>query len=509
MSIKNIAHIFSLLLVAAPMAGAATSVDSTGSFYGTVGQHTIDNRRAMTLTWVNPAMKAYESGTSLSQVQGEFHWREDGNAGAINPQLGTGETTWKFDASSYMKYKTSTLWGHASYENGKTRNVTWNETSDLTTVYPYVLADSVGGDMKLERYNFSGGWTDTYGRWDLGATMGYTAGLYYRSVDPRPRNITARLEAAVGAGYHVSDAVLVSAMVGFEKYKQTNAVEFYSDLGSRRLLHLAGLASHYARFAGNGLSTYYKGYTWHGGLNLMVQEHWWLSAVATHTSMEHVLRDLNNLPIVDLNHNEINAEAAYFASTELAFVANARVARRVGTENIFGEPSSGVYDQIASHDRYFNNIFAASLQAQYTMPLGSVRLQLVPQVGYDHNNQYHNTLDNREYTSRLMGGAQVKALCNVGKHLITAHVKATYSDSVSDDWDIVVTDDEMQPIVAMEQHLHDLAAASQVYTQAGVSLTSQLPRSKMMLRASLQWQRTGYTSSYTQNEVAATVGVVF
>ncbi len=509
MSIRNIVQI-SLLLVAAPMASGEEAVDTvvTG-FYGNVGEHAIDNRRAMSLTWVNPAMKAYESGTSLNEVQGEFHWREDGSAGAIDPQQGTGETTWKFDASSYMKYKTSTLWGHASYENGTTRNVVWNETSDLSTVYPYVLADSVGGDMKLERYSFSGGWTDTYGRWDIGGTLGYSAGLYYRSVDPRPRNVTALLEASVGGGYHVNEEVLVSAMLGFEKYKQTNEVEFYSDLGSRRLIHLAGLASHYARFAGTGLETYYKGHTWHGGLNLTVGQRWWLSAVASRTSLEYVLSDLNNLPIVNITHNELNAEAAWFVRNDLAVVANACVARRVGTENIFGEPTSGVYDQIASHDRYFNNIFTATVQAQYTMPLGDVRLQVVPEVGYDHNNQYHNTLGNREYTNRLAGGAQVKALWSKGRHLFTVNAQARYSDCVDDGWDVTVTDDEMAPIATMEQHRHDLAAASQLYTRAGVSMTSRLPRGKVLLRASVQWQRTGYTDNYTQNEIAATVGVVF
>lgn len=32
----------------------------------------------------------------------------------------------------------------------------WNENADYDVIYPYVAADSVGGDMKFENYAFSG-----------------------------------------------------------------------------------------------------------------------------------------------------------------------------------------------------------------------------------------------------------------------------------------------------------------------------------------------------------------
>jgi hypothetical protein len=34
----------------------------------------------------------------------------------------------------------------------------WNENADYDVIYPYVAADSIGGDMKFENYTFSGGY---------------------------------------------------------------------------------------------------------------------------------------------------------------------------------------------------------------------------------------------------------------------------------------------------------------------------------------------------------------
>lgn len=50
----------------------------------------------------------------------------------------------------------SKTWGNAYFKKGKREKVEWNETSDYLMVYPYVVADSVGGDMDFEEYYFAG-----------------------------------------------------------------------------------------------------------------------------------------------------------------------------------------------------------------------------------------------------------------------------------------------------------------------------------------------------------------
>ncbi len=494
-----------LLAASALQAAAAIAGDST---LQRLDAQRTSSRRLLTTMWANPAVMPLLDERSLSHVHAGTDWQRAGDAGAFDPQQGTGHTVWQFDAGSYMKHRSSTLWGHASYHNGTTRNVVWNESSDLATVYPYVLADSIGGSMKQERYSFSGGWADTFGRWHLGAQMGYDAGLYYRDVDPRPRNVTARLDARVGTGYQLTPSATVAAFVAFEKYKQTNEVTFFSDLGSRQLLHLTGLANHYSRFAGTGLNTYYKGHSWQAGANAVVGKRLWLAAVGTHQQLENIISDLNNLPMARVSHNALEAEAAAMPISRLTLVARASWARRVGRENVFADAQSGTYPQIASHDRYFANAFDASLQAQCDVPLSRVLLQALPQVAYEHSNQMHASSQSRTWANRLGGGATLRGTWNGGSTRLSAQVGADYSNATSHGMVLPAGTADTAPLLALERHLHELAIGSQVRSSAKVAASRMIAKG-FAAHIELQWQHTAYAHSYKQDAITATVGVVF
>ena len=71
-------------------------------------------------------------------------------------QSGNGEKSIGFQADSYIRKKNYCLWGNALYRNGRVKNLKWNETSDWELLYPYLLADSVGGDLSKEIYSFTG-----------------------------------------------------------------------------------------------------------------------------------------------------------------------------------------------------------------------------------------------------------------------------------------------------------------------------------------------------------------
>ncbi|MCD8317749.1 MAG: hypothetical protein LUC45_02320 [Paraprevotella sp.] len=106
------------------------------------------------------------------------------------------------EADSYLRLSPSTtVWGEASYRNGKRRAVKWNSTADYLLLYPYVMADSVGGDLTCEQYTFDGGWAWQNGRFAIGAEVSFRAEHEYRTIDPRPRSIVTELNALVGASY--------------------------------------------------------------------------------------------------------------------------------------------------------------------------------------------------------------------------------------------------------------------------------------------------------------------
>ena len=109
--------------------------------------------------------------------------------------------SWQGSASTYTHYRSSTLCGGAAYSNGKRRNMPWCETTDPELLYPYLLADTVGGDLNSEIYTFSGSYADHSDRWAWGASLAYKATLEYRSVDPRPRNVAGCLDASTTIGW--------------------------------------------------------------------------------------------------------------------------------------------------------------------------------------------------------------------------------------------------------------------------------------------------------------------
>ena len=145
------------------------------------------------------------------------------SATAKVPQLGNGGRSFMVDASTIQHLGTADIvWGNASYENGRKYNVVWNETSDYALLYPYIMGDPRGGDMKYEEYRLDGGYSARIKRVYYGVELGYRALSEYRDRDPRPNNTVADLFAHIGAGYRLTKGYVLAADFDAGKYKQTN-----------------------------------------------------------------------------------------------------------------------------------------------------------------------------------------------------------------------------------------------------------------------------------------------
>ncbi|MDE6050125.1 MAG: hypothetical protein K2G08_00410, partial [Paramuribaculum sp.] len=183
-------------LLTASAASASEGADSTSAVIGRLNCAQSQMWQMTPQAFVNPAMKQWMLPVSVSAIEASYD-RSRLNQ-SVYIQQGEGSDAWKAGAESYMKYRTSTLWGAASYSGGHEFNPVWNESSDLGLIYPYVVADSIGGNIKSETYSLGGGYADHTDRWAWGATISYVAGLHYRNVDPRPRNVTGRLDISAG-----------------------------------------------------------------------------------------------------------------------------------------------------------------------------------------------------------------------------------------------------------------------------------------------------------------------
>ena len=191
---------------------------------------------------------------------------------------------------------------------GRTRNVCWNSTSDYELLRPYVLADSVGGDLQHEQYRFYGGYARVDGRFNYGLTASYRAQHEYRQVDPRAR-ATSRLTFLpdLSLGY-LWGHYAVGLAGGLRIYKQQQSVAFYDQNGANTSeLHFTGLGTFYQRYSGTTYtSVQYRGTGWHASLTLVPRERdgWYALADYERLVVDRNLTGVNNV-------TPDNAECAY------------------------------------------------------------------------------------------------------------------------------------------------------------------------------------------------------
>jgi len=509
---KNIIIIAAMMAVCPAM--AQETVDSAGLMQR-IARSNHGTEQLQQLPWNNPAVMQFKRDYSLSEVKVGFNRRSENHA--VDVQQGSKNHTLVFDAGTFMKHRSSTLWGEAFYNNGRIRGINWNETSEPQVVHPYVLADSVGGNMNLERYSFMGGWANYNGRLALGASIGYTAGLYYRNVDPRPRNVTACLDAQVGIGYRLWRDYVMAASVNYRKYKQTNNVAFYSELGSDKIFHLVGFAYDYSRFAGTGILTYYNGNRLGATLNFHPAHGRGFSASvnASRFSFNNIITQLNKLPMAHVTHNVLQAEAGWI-HTNWGVMASIGASRRVGTENIFGDPAAGVYTLIGALDMYHENRFTASLGGVWQRNWWAcssryLGVSLHPTISYSHLNEIYsepatlNQINEMHYSMRLRLDALLSWRTLVALSLGVSHVAPTSST-------FKLNSNEVKPELAgLERALRatfGYLSGNRTSLLAGVDVTVAI-NAKYALRAKAAWQRTAYVMSTHRNELDFSLGFLF
>ncbi len=320
------------------------------------------------LPYANPALMWRRHATSLTEVETGAHFRHEDRP--VVMQQGDGHRLATVGVRSFANRAEGSLWGEAGYSNGTYTNLKWNETSDFALLYPYVMGDSVGGDLRSEQYRFQGGYAGRAGRIVWGAEAAYRATLAYRQVDPRPRNIAARLQAALGAAWDGWTRYRLGLSVHASKYKQENNIKFYNEQGSPALYHFTGLGIDYYRFRGERKETYYKGYTLGASLDLLPRDgSGWAATVAWRRfQFEKIISSLNELPMAEVVEYVGQAETGYTChqgDRSWGVRADATLLHRAGTENLFGTPANNIYPLIASARQYARRVTAGTLVAYY------------------------------------------------------------------------------------------------------------------------------------------------
>ena len=460
----------------------------------------------------NPALMRFRYSTSLTSVTGRYSHRSETEA--LDLQRGNKSNLGAFDAHTYILYKESALWGAASYANGQTSGVRYNETSDPELLYPYVLADTTCGSMKQERYAFSGGYADFNGRVGWGATLGYEAGLDYRNIDPRPRNVTGRLTAALGLSAKVMENYAFGASAHFQRYQQTNDVEFLSEMGQEKLYHFTGLDNDYARFAGTAYDTYYKGYLYGLGFQLLPLNASGFTATfgINRFTFDNILSDLNELPLASATHDRLAGTLAYKWRTTggdvLMLKAAAATSRRRGRENLFGDAASGVYPKIGHLDLFYHFRKEASLALLWAKACGQFTVEAAPRLGYVHDNTIYALPRSSRLINSLTWGVQAKAMLLTGKALHS--LSAGYTAREVLDSELILASGTDNPSPAARLTMSNFRFESRRSSVLNLGLSTHVPLARQYaLTARLGWQHGFHAFSVASNRLQATVGVEF
>ena len=378
----------------------------------------------------NPAMMPERHPVSLGMAEGVF-MRHHGSRMATEFDPSEGESKGMFRARAYIHAGSSTVWGEARYENGFQRDVTFCESSDYAMVYPYVQATQSGGNLNLERYAFSGGWAGRTGKkWTLGASLAYEAGLYFRKIDPRPRNVTGNLRLTAGVSFRVSPNRLLGAFLKMKRYTQSSSITFVSEMGSEPVYHLTGLGNHYARFDGLGSKMNYTAYVWTGGVQTAPRSRGlYASATLEGTSLRCLISDLNKLPMARVSQTTISASAGWlspghFLSWGVAIEWD--YSRRNGFESIFGDAASSVFPCIGELKMYADDRRQAGLTGVLEIHSPAAgRISLSPRLGWSRRREIYRSPRSLLRVSRWEAGAALRCSRRSGKRiLLSAEVAA-------------------------------------------------------------------------------------
>lgn len=230
------------------------------------------NRFRGTATAALRSQRWQMSGTDIalrykSDLQDKYDW-----------QKGAGSKGGQFTAKSYLRdvFEHTTVWGEAHYTKQTVTQLNHNASLDYDRVFPYFLADSVGGDQQMEIYRFGGGLARNYDRWTIGAQAYVTANHAFRKRDPRPNNNSSVFSLEGGAAYRLDIPYTVGVSLEGELYKQTNTLSYKSERGRPMVVNWNGMGVYNSLLTGTGASdgttVFFSAHSLGGSIHIIPQE---------------------------------------------------------------------------------------------------------------------------------------------------------------------------------------------------------------------------------------------
>ena len=437
--------------------------------------------------YANPAFEKFSGSADLTRLSAG--WEKDMQQGTLIPQLGNGAQAYRIDADTRVGKGSYVVWGNAYYTQGERSNVRWSESSDFSVVYPYVMADSIGGDMNHETYYFLGGYAKTLNRFTFGLQLDYRAMLEYRTVDPRPRNTVADLNVRAGVVYSVSNTYSLGVGGLFRKYKQNSGVSFYSPQGKTPVVHLIGMGMRYLGQGSGEVVQFYNGNSYGASLDLIpsrgYQKKVGASVSYQRFTFEKGLDGLNSFPLNELREDVLRGDLFYVNDNTGDYKGygvklSMLYKNRAGTENLPGNPDNGVYPVLTSMRQYTCSTIGATASVFYAHTLRianrSVRWSVQPKAGYTSVEERYKIPANSFTASAVSAGVELtagsRAFFRADK--LTLDFGYTYSRNLT--YDLTLNNNGSAGLNATLTDMYSLLASSYSLLQASLCYSYDINR---------------------------------
>ncbi|MDH6250845.1 hypothetical protein M2347_000572 [Chryseobacterium sp. H1D6B] len=384
----NTKHSFYLLLIAFLGSFSIKAQDSISLFKKINNQYSAE-RNFKNNFYYNPASMSDYSSSSFSEFNIGYH---DDNQKIYREQLGAGSKGLSIEAKSFQKLKPNQfIWGSASYQNFKNRASKWNENLDFDRVAPYAAADSVGGELKLERYQFAGGYLQKINRWTLAGEVSYLAQLGYRSRDPRLKSTTSDLYVNAGVNYRVYRQYEIGIFGEFNKYTQNSSLAFANLLGRPYVYQMVGFGySNYFFNGGTDPSETFEEFGYRGGLQITNKQgkDFYLRATAGRSNNIKSHSDAGTstpFDISDLENKNFEFEGAKFFTIHenhrIGILANYSASIKTGSEYAYSV-NTQFTEMLFKRKAYRKEDYNTSIKGFYQYSQDHFTISVSPFFGY-------------------------------------------------------------------------------------------------------------------------------
>ncbi|MDD7454646.1 MAG: hypothetical protein PUK70_00105 [Bacteroidales bacterium] len=377
------------------------------------------------------ANRYFQFSTSYSSLQFQGRFRDEEKPYAM--QEGGGAIAGEFEVDSYLRLPTrGVAFAGAGYDYENKKNVSWNSIADYDLLYPHVMADSVGGNLRCEQYVFYGGFCHRIGRFCIGFSGNYHASHQYRQADPRPRNISTDLKYEISANYLFHRYSLGLSLTG-TIYKQVTDVAFYNEAGANTSeMLMTGLGTQYGRFTGSAYTeNRYKGRNAGFFFSAMpLSCHGWgFLAGYESFSIDRSLSSLNEVPITNLWIQKTAIGLSFVSGEERirwGISADLLYEYRQGTENVIDNGLLNEYSILGEMTMYDSKDWKACLRWVGELKKNEWVWSLSPVVGF--RNMREKYIYPKRYLSysRFDFGVSLSLQCAMGAWWINACCEGDY-----------------------------------------------------------------------------------